>query len=133
MDSKAKIVVVYFGAGGLRDCRLTLCVAEGAWDAGAEVRVRCVHRLVVPESARVTAECADLLLETEGVAEATAADLEWADAAVFGTATARSATPNDGSEPPGAAELAAAREEGRRLAETVHALKSNPSRLAVVA
>jgi hypothetical protein len=131
MDSKAKVVVVYFGAADLRGCRLALAVAEGAWDAGAEVRVRCVERLLPPNGVHSAPEWIDLCRECDGVAKATAEDLTWADAMVFGSATGRNALPGDATEVPDGRELAAARDEGRRLAETVHRLKLGPSRLAV--
>ena len=131
MESKAKVVVVYFGAADFRGCRLALAVAEGAWDAGAEVRVRCVERFLPPNGVHSAPEWVELFRETDGVAEATAEDLTWADATVFGSATGRNAVPSDATRVPDGRELAAAREEGRRLAETIHRLKLGPSRLAV--
>jgi len=84
MYGKAKIVVVYCGAADLRGCRLALGIAEGAWDGGAEVRVRCMQRLVPPADMLLAPEWVDALDETEGVAVATAEDLAWADAVCVG-------------------------------------------------
>jgi hypothetical protein len=81
---KAKIVVVYCGAADLRGCRLALGIAEGAWDGGAEVRVRCMQRLVPPADMLLAPEWVDALGETDGVAVASAEDLAWADAVCVG-------------------------------------------------
>jgi multimeric flavodoxin WrbA len=81
----AKVAVIYYGAADLGGCRLALAVAEGAWDAGAEVRVRRVERLALPAGAQSSPEWEELLRETEEVPEASAEDLNWADAVIFGT------------------------------------------------
>jgi NAD(P)H dehydrogenase (quinone) len=133
MNPKARVVVIYFGGAQFRSCRLALAVAEGAWDAGAEVRVRCVHCLVPSDGMRLTPEWSELLRETDDVPAATADDLTWADATIFGTATGRNAGPRDETVAPSGPELMAARDEGRRLADTIEALKAGVPSLAVVA
>jgi len=127
MYAKANIVVVYYGGADLRGCRLALAVAEGVWNAGARVRVRCVQRLVLRDGARFTPEWADVLRETEGVTETTADDLTWADAVLYGRFA------KAGVAAPTATELAAAREEGRRAAEEACALKVTRAPLPAVA
>lgn len=84
MYARARIVVVFCGAADLRGCRLALGIAEGAWDAGAEVRVRCVQRLVPPAEMLMTPAWVEALGETEGVPTASAGDLAWADAVCIG-------------------------------------------------
>jgi multimeric flavodoxin WrbA len=170
MNVKAKVAVIYYGAADLRGFRLALSVAAGAWDAGAEVRVRRVEQLAPPAGARSDPTWAELLREAEDVPAAGAQDLEWADAVLFGTsvldgavraqlgklihailpvlggvfvpfgATAPAGADPDGSSPaemaagtPSAAELAAAHDQGRRVAETALALKSGRPPLAEVA
>jgi hypothetical protein len=161
--------VIFHGAADVRGCRLALAVAEGAWDAGAVVRVRRVEQVAAPAGRRSEPEWGDLLCEVEDLPEATAEDLTWADAVLFGTSSPDGAVrahvrsfidavlphwggvvvpfgslaapvedgdrerPIDRAETPSAAELAAARDEGRRVAETVHAVKEGRPPLADVA
>jgi hypothetical protein len=81
MYTKAKVVVAYYDQYDLTGCRLALAVAAGAWDAGAEVRVRCVRRLA-PTTA-VPVRRTEVLRETAEVREASLHDLAWADAVYF--------------------------------------------------
>jgi hypothetical protein len=164
MHVMAKVAVVYYGAADLRGCRLALAVAEGAWDAGAEVRVRRVEQLTPPAGAHSDLEWAEVLREAEEVPEASAEDLTWADVVLFGTSIRDGAlraqlgrlihtvlpvwggvvlpfgasdqdgsTPVDPAGPPSAAELASAREDGRRIAEAALAVKAGRSPFADVA
>jgi hypothetical protein len=91
MYGKAKVTVVYHGADDFAGCRLALASAEGAWDAGAEVRVRRVARLEPAPAAAPDPWRADLLREDADVLDVTAGDLAWADAVLFG------ASPGDGA------------------------------------
>lgn len=125
MYAKARVVVLYHGVADFGGCRRALAVAEGAWDAGAEVRVRCVQHLVPLEGAHLTPDWIDVIGEAEDVPEASAEDLTWADAVFFAT-SGRADTPD-------AAELTAAREQGRRVAEVALALKRLRPRLTIVA
>jgi NAD(P)H dehydrogenase (quinone) len=72
--------------------RLALAATDGAWDAGGEVRVRRLGQLAPLGEMHVRPECVEVLRETERMPEASPADLEWADVALFGTATPYSAT-----------------------------------------
>jgi NAD(P)H dehydrogenase (quinone) len=67
--------------------RLALAATDGAWDAGGEVRVRRVGQLVPPEGALSRPESLDIVHDAECIPEASPADLEWADVALFGAAT----------------------------------------------
>jgi non-ribosomal peptide synthetase component F len=169
MRLKANVAVIFHGAADVRGCRLALAVAEGAWDAGAVVRVRRMDQLAAPAGARSEPEWAELLREVEDLPEATADDLAWADAVLLGTSSRDGAaraqlgrfvdavlpswegvvvpfgslaprigeevggTPIDRADVPSAAELAEARDEGRRVAEAVHELKGGRPPLADVA
>jgi hypothetical protein len=169
MRLKANVAVIFHGAADVRGCRLALAVAEGAWDAGAVVRVRRVEQLAPPAGARSESEWGELLREVEELPEATAEDLTWADAVLFGTSgpdgdvrthvrsfidallphwagvvvpfgsivppadNVDCERPIGRADTPSAAELADAREEGRRVAQTVHALREGQPPLAEVA
>jgi NAD(P)H dehydrogenase (quinone) len=81
-----KIAVIYYSAGG-NVHRLAEAVAEGAADAGAEVRLRRVAELA-PDSAldqnplwRAHVQIRDTVPEAE------VSDLDWADGYAFGTPT----------------------------------------------
>jgi len=80
-----KVVVIYHGERE-QVYRLALAATEGAWDAGGEVRVRRIGQLVPPAGAREHPEWSELLHDAAALPEATAADLAWADVALFGTA-----------------------------------------------
>jgi NAD(P)H dehydrogenase (quinone) len=172
MHAKAKVMVMYYGADDLEGCRLALATAGGAWDAGAEVRVRRVNRAARSADgpgAHAGAEPgrAELLREAEDAPEASAEDLRWADAVLFETSrpvhpgsaqlrglldalrelpggrvvpigegtrfVSRLADRGGRETRPGSptdAELEAARDRGRRVMETVVALKAGGARLA---
>jgi len=68
MYAHVKVAVLY-QCDTAQVCRLALAASEGAWDAGAEVRVRRLGR------------------RAERIPQARPADLDWADVALFGTAT----------------------------------------------
>ncbi len=81
-----KILVVYYSATGSVH-RLAEAVAEGARDAGAEVRLRRVAELA-PEAAIASNEAwVEHRAATSHIAEATLDDLDWADGYAFGTPT----------------------------------------------
>ena len=81
-----KVAVIYHSVTE-QVYRLALAATDGAWDAGGEVRVRRVGQLVPPEGAHSRPEWVEILCDSEYIPEATPADLEWADVALFGTAT----------------------------------------------
>ena len=78
-------VVYYSSTGNVHE--MATAVAEGAAEAGADVRLRRVAELA-PESAIAQNEAwARHHAETRDLPIATLEDLEWADAVVFGTPT----------------------------------------------
>jgi NAD(P)H dehydrogenase (quinone) len=85
-----KVVVIYHSETE-RVYRLALAATEAAWDAGAEVRVRRVGRLVPPAGVHQRPEWSEILRDMTSIPEARAADLAWADAALFGTAAPNAA------------------------------------------
>jgi NAD(P)H dehydrogenase (quinone) len=87
MYVKTRVAVICQGSADLKVCRLALAVTAGAWDAGAEVRVRLVGPVSPPDDARSSPEWAEVLCESEGIPEASPDDLEWADVVLFGTPT----------------------------------------------
>ena len=81
-----KIAVIYYSATGTT-YKLARALEEGAKAAGAEVRVLKVKELAPEEAIASNEGWASHRLETQDVAEATLADLEWADAVILGTPT----------------------------------------------
>jgi len=86
MAERPKIAVIYYSATGVVR-RLATEIEAGAGAAGAEVRVRKVGELA-PESA-ITGNAAWVANRdaTADVPEATAEDVLWADAVIFGSPT----------------------------------------------
>ncbi len=81
-----KIAVIYYSATGTT-YKLARAIEEGAKAAGAEVRFRKARELAPEEAINSNKGWAAHKLETQDVEEATNADLEWADALIFGTPT----------------------------------------------
>lgn len=81
-----KVAVIYYSATG-NVYKLAQAVAEGAEEAGAEVRFRKVHELAPEEAIKSNQGWSDHALMTEDVPEAQLDDLDWADAYIFGTPT----------------------------------------------
>ncbi|MER5771335.1 NAD(P)H:quinone oxidoreductase [Streptomyces sp. NPDC001985] len=81
-----KIAVVYYSSTGSVH-HLAEAVAEGARQAGAEVRLRRVAELAPDAAIDSNAAWRAHVDATQGVEIATHADLEWADAYAFGTPT----------------------------------------------
>jgi NAD(P)H dehydrogenase (quinone) len=79
-----KILVVYYSATG-SVYRLAEAVAEGARDAGAEVRLRRVVELAPEAAIASNPAWVQHREETTGVEVATLDDLDWADGFAFGT------------------------------------------------
>lgn len=81
-----KVAIIYYSATGTT-YELAKAVEEGALDASAETKLLKV-RETAPEAAINSNEGWKKNIEaTKDVSEATTADLEWADAIVFGTPT----------------------------------------------
>ena len=81
-----KVSVIYYSATGSVHTLATAAV-EAAEKAGAEVRLRKVHELAPKEAIASNEGWSKHALETEDVPEATADDVVWADAVIFGTPT----------------------------------------------
>ena len=81
-----KVSVIYYSATGSVH-QLAQRAVEAAEKAGAQVRLRKVHELAPKEAIASNEGWSNHALETEAVPEATAEDVVWADAVIFGTPT----------------------------------------------
>jgi NAD(P)H dehydrogenase (quinone) len=81
-----KLSVIYYSATGSVHA-LAKQAAEAAEKAGAEVRLRKVHELAPQEAIASNEGWSKHALETQDVPEASADDVVWADAVMFGTPT----------------------------------------------
>ncbi|MCW2599051.1 MAG: putative flavodoxin [Frankiales bacterium] len=84
--SDAKVSVIYYSATG-SVWQLAKAVVQGAEKNGAEVRLRKVPELAPEEAIASNKGWSSHRLETQDVVDATATDVTWADAVVFGTPT----------------------------------------------
>ncbi|CAJ96208.1 multimeric flavodoxin WrbA [Cupriavidus necator H16] len=84
---KPKVLIVFYSRNSSTEM-LAKAVAEGALEAGAEVRMRRVREVVGPDVMRQAPGWLENATEMNAKYEApTEADAEWADAIVFGTPT----------------------------------------------
>lgn len=81
-----RLSVIYYSATG-SVFTLAKQAVEAAEKAGAEVRLRKVRELAPQEAIDSNEGWSKHVLETQDVAEATADDVTWADAVIFGTPT----------------------------------------------
>ena len=86
MTEQTKVAIIYYSATG-SVYQLAEAVRQGAEKAGAEVRVRKVHELAPKEAIESNEGWSKHALETQDVPVASAEDILWADAVVFGTPT----------------------------------------------
>ena len=84
--SDVKLSVIYYSATG-SVFTLAQQAVEAAEKAGAEVRLRKVQELAPQEAIASNEGWSKHALETEHVPVATAEDVTWADAVIFGTPT----------------------------------------------
>ncbi|HWH29651.1 MAG TPA: NAD(P)H:quinone oxidoreductase [Mycobacteriales bacterium] len=84
--SDVKVSVIYYSATG-SVFTLAQQAVEAAEKAGAEVRLRKVRELAPKEAIESNEGWSKHALETQDVQEASADDVVWADAVVFGTPT----------------------------------------------
>ena len=84
--SDVKVSVIYYSATS-SVYKLAQQAAESAEKAGAEVRLRKVHELAPQEAIESNEGWSKHALETQDVVEATADDVVWADAVLFGSPT----------------------------------------------
>ncbi|MDF2975743.1 MAG: NAD(P)H:quinone oxidoreductase, type [Actinomycetospora sp.] len=81
-----KVAIIYYSSTGTIHA-LAQEYAKGLENAGAEVRIRKVHELAPPEAIASNEAWQKHAEETQDVPEATADDVLWADAVVFGSPT----------------------------------------------
>src|SRR5687767_12736924 len=84
--SDVKLSVIYYSATG-SVFTLAQQAVEAAEKAGAEVRLRKVTELAPQAAIDANEGWSKHALETQDVPEATAGDIVWADAVLFGTPT----------------------------------------------
>jgi NAD(P)H dehydrogenase (quinone) len=82
----AKVAIIYYSSTGTT-YQLARAVQAGVEEAGAEVRLRKVRELAPEEAIKSNEGWSAHVRETQDVPEAELADLEWADAYIFGTPT----------------------------------------------
>ena len=82
----ANVAIIYYSATSTT-YQLAKAVEEGAKQAGAEVKVLKVKELAPEEAIASNEGWSKHRLDTQHIPEATLADLEWADAIIFGTPT----------------------------------------------
>ncbi len=80
------VAIIYYSSTGTNHATAA-AVAEGATHAGAEVRVRIVPETAPPQAIDSNPAWRAFVDRVKDEPRATAADLEWADAVVFGTPT----------------------------------------------
>ncbi len=84
---KPKVLIVFYSRNSSTEM-LAKAVAEGALEAGAEIRMRRVREVVGPDVMRQAPGWLENATEMNAKYEApTETDAEWADAIVFGTPT----------------------------------------------
>jgi NAD(P)H dehydrogenase (quinone) len=86
MSEATKVAVVYYSSTGTV-YELAKSIVEGAEKAGAEVRLRKVAELAPDEAIAANAGWASHAAETQDVPVASADDILWADAVIFGSPT----------------------------------------------
>lgn len=82
----AKVAIIYYSATGTT-YHLAQGIEAGAKEAGAETKLLKVKELAPEEAIKSNQGWADHFEATQHVPEAQLADLEWADAIIFGTPT----------------------------------------------
>jgi NAD(P)H dehydrogenase (quinone) len=80
------VAIIYYSAGG-NVYALARAAADGAEKAGAHVRLRKVAELAPPAAIQANPVWAQHAQDTADVTGAGPEDLDWADAALFGTPT----------------------------------------------
>ncbi|MDT0445776.1 NAD(P)H:quinone oxidoreductase [Streptomyces johnsoniae] len=86
MSTPVKLAVIYYSATG-SSAALAKEIGETAEKAGAEVRLLKVTELAPAEAIASNEAWAAHAAASAGTPEATPADVEWADAVIFGTPT----------------------------------------------
>jgi NAD(P)H dehydrogenase (quinone) len=82
----SKLAIIYYSSTGNVDAMARRCAAAGE-KQGAEVRLRQVAELAPEEAIQANEAWAEQVEETKDEPKATADDIIWADAVLFGTPT----------------------------------------------
>ena len=82
----SKVAVIYYSATGT-NAAMAQAVADGAAEAGAEVRVRQVNETAPSAAIDSNPKWREFVDRTKTEPRASHDDLEWADAIIFGTPT----------------------------------------------
>ncbi len=82
----ANVAVIYYSSTGTNQ-KIAEAVAEGAKAAGAEVRVRLIAENAPEAAIAGNPAWKEFVERTKNEPRATGADIEWADAVVFGSPT----------------------------------------------
>lgn len=80
------VAIIYYSSTGTNHATAQ-AVAEGAANAGAEPRIRIVAETAPPQAIDSNPAWRNFVDRTAGEPRATGADIEWADAIVFGSPT----------------------------------------------
>ncbi|MEV6296683.1 NAD(P)H:quinone oxidoreductase [Streptomyces sp. NPDC004059] len=86
MASPVKLAVIYYSSTGF-SAEIAKEITEAGAKAGAEVRLLKAAELAPAAAINSNEAWAAHAAASAGIAEATAADVEWADAVIFGTPT----------------------------------------------
>ncbi|MGW1916788.1 NAD(P)H:quinone oxidoreductase [Streptomyces sp. NPDC002076] len=86
MASPVKLAVIYYSSTGF-SAEIAKEITEAGAKAGAEVRLLKAAELAPAAAINANEAWAAHAAASAGIAEATAADVEWADAVIFGTPT----------------------------------------------
>jgi NAD(P)H dehydrogenase (quinone) len=82
----SKVAVIYYSATGTNHA-VAQAVAEGAAQAGSEVRARLIGETLPPEVVARNPKWKAFVESSRDLPKASLEDLEWADAVAFGTPT----------------------------------------------
>ena len=86
LNEAVRVAVIYYSSTGTV-FELAKAAASAAEKAGAEVRLRKARELAPAEAIATNQGWSDHAVATQHIVEASLADLEWADAIMFGTPT----------------------------------------------
>lgn len=82
----AKVAIIYYSSTGTT-YQLAKAIEEGAREAGAETKLLKVKETAPEAAIEHNEDWKNHRAETKDISEAATADLEWADAIIFGTPT----------------------------------------------
>ncbi|MEX0778600.1 MAG: NAD(P)H:quinone oxidoreductase [Balneolales bacterium] len=91
--AKVKLAVIYYSSTG-GNYQMAQWAAEGARDAGAEVKLLRIKENAPPQAIDANPAWKANVVATKDVPEATLEDLEWADSFIFSTPTRYGSAPS---------------------------------------